>query len=218
MNLFSLPPKIFGSLYFVYNHSPHKTKFNSRSLKEIFLGYSRTQKSCKYFCSSIGRYILFADVIFFSLNLKFSYLFLRQRMTMITCSIGRQYSIVAGQYLKMWLVKIHFDFRIRFISIDDETLVHVLAPDSVPNPAQKSSETVTAQLPGTSATDDLPIAFQKGKRMYSASSFQFCFLFSFIVLLSFIYFFIGLMLDFQECIKNTLFQVGLRRYRRRWRS
>ena len=34
-------------------------------------------------------------------------------------------------------------------------------PVSVSSPAQVSSETVTAQLPGNSTTDDLPIAIQK---------------------------------------------------------
>ena len=62
---FPLPFKIFGSLCFVHNHNPHKTKLDFRSLKGIFLGYSRTQKGYKCFCPFIGRYILFADVTFF---------------------------------------------------------------------------------------------------------------------------------------------------------
>jgi len=40
----------------------------------------------------------------------------------------------------------------------------VSPPVSVPSPPQVSSETVTAQLPGNSTTDDLPIAIQKDKR------------------------------------------------------
>ena len=44
VDLFCLPSKIFGSLYFVYYHNPHKTKLYSQSLKEIFVSYSKTQK------------------------------------------------------------------------------------------------------------------------------------------------------------------------------
>jgi len=81
--------KDFGSLYFVHNHSPYKTKLNSKSLKRIFLGYSRTKKDYKCFCPSIGRYILFADLTFSSLNMGFPHLLLHQMVTMITYSIWR---------------------------------------------------------------------------------------------------------------------------------
>ena len=40
------------------------------SLKEIFLCHSKIQKCYKYFCTSIGRYILSADVIFFESKLE----------------------------------------------------------------------------------------------------------------------------------------------------
>jgi len=69
IDLFTLPPKIFGSLCFVHNHSPRKIKLDSSFLKEIFLGHSRTQKGYKYFCPSIGRDILSADVTFFESKL-----------------------------------------------------------------------------------------------------------------------------------------------------
>ena len=81
--------KDFGSLYFVHNHSPYKTKLNSKSLKGIFLGYSRTKKDYKCFCPSIGRYILFADLTFSSLNMGFPHLLLHKMVTMITYSIRR---------------------------------------------------------------------------------------------------------------------------------
>ena len=57
--------KDFGSLYFVHNHSPYKTKLKSKSLKGIFLGDSRTKKDYKCFCPSISRYILSAHITFF---------------------------------------------------------------------------------------------------------------------------------------------------------
>lgn len=44
--------RFFLSMCFVHNHSPHKAKLDSRSLKEIFLGYSRSQKGYKCYCPS----------------------------------------------------------------------------------------------------------------------------------------------------------------------
>ena len=45
-NLFSLPPKVFGSVCFVYNNDPHIIKLDPRALKSVVLGYSRIQKEC----------------------------------------------------------------------------------------------------------------------------------------------------------------------------
>ena len=47
--------------------------------------------------------------------------------------------------------------------------------------------------------------FEKQTYLYSISSFQFHFLFSFIIFLSFIYFFFKLILDSQECFKSTVY-------------
>ena len=119
--LFPLPLKIFEYLYFVHNHNFHKTKLDFKCLKEIFLGYSRTQKCYTCFCPSIDWYILSADVTFFESKPKIFILLLLlyQRMTLITYSIGRRYSIIVSPHLKMWLVKIHFSFRIHFKPIHD---------------------------------------------------------------------------------------------------
>ena len=65
MDLFSLPPKNFGSFCFIHNHNSHKIKLNPRSLRGIFLSYSITQKGYKCFCPSFSRYFLLADVTFF---------------------------------------------------------------------------------------------------------------------------------------------------------
>ena len=48
---------------------------------------------------------------------------MRQKITMITCFIGRHYSIVMGQRLKICLVKIHFGFTIRFKFLHDVQLL-----------------------------------------------------------------------------------------------
>ena len=42
--LFSLPPRVFGCITFVQDHSPSLSKLAPRALKGMFIGYSRTQK------------------------------------------------------------------------------------------------------------------------------------------------------------------------------
>ncbi|CAH9119777.1 unnamed protein product [Cuscuta epithymum] len=62
--LFPIPPKIFGCTCFVRDVNPHRTKLDPKSLKCIFLGYSRVQKGYRCFCPSIGRYLISIDVSF----------------------------------------------------------------------------------------------------------------------------------------------------------
>ncbi|CAH9083140.1 unnamed protein product [Cuscuta epithymum] len=62
--LFPIPPKIFGCTCFVRDVNPHRTKLDPKSLKCIFLGYSRVQKGYRCFCPSTGRYLISIDVSF----------------------------------------------------------------------------------------------------------------------------------------------------------
>ncbi|MFV0960692.1 DDE-type integrase/transposase/recombinase, partial [Klebsiella pneumoniae] len=45
--MFPLPPKVFGCVCYIHNHSPNLTKLDHRAIKGIFLGYSSTQKGYK---------------------------------------------------------------------------------------------------------------------------------------------------------------------------
>ncbi|XP_019054781.1 PREDICTED: ENHANCER OF AG-4 protein 2-like [Nelumbo nucifera] len=65
MSPFPLPPRVFGCVYFVHNLGPGTNKLDARSLKCIFLGYSRTQKWYKCYHPSSRRSLLCADVTFF---------------------------------------------------------------------------------------------------------------------------------------------------------
>ena len=47
------------------------SKLDPKSLKCIFLGYSRVQKGYRYYCSSLRRYLVSADITFFE-NASFS--------------------------------------------------------------------------------------------------------------------------------------------------
>lgn len=59
--LFSIDPKIFGCTCFVQDVRPHVTKLDHKSLKCIFLGYSRVQKGYKCYCN---KYLVSIDVTF----------------------------------------------------------------------------------------------------------------------------------------------------------
>ncbi|CAL5350327.1 unnamed protein product [Camellia sinensis] len=65
LSLFSIPPKIFGCVCFVHNHSPSRGKLDPRSLKCVFLGYSPTQKGYKCYHPSSRKWFVSMDVTFF---------------------------------------------------------------------------------------------------------------------------------------------------------
>ncbi|XP_029130776.1 exocyst complex component SEC15A [Cajanus cajan] len=61
-DLYPVPLHVFGCTCFVQDFTPGKDKFSAKSLKCIFLGYSRLQKGYRCFCPQLQRYI---DVSFF---------------------------------------------------------------------------------------------------------------------------------------------------------
>ena len=63
-SLFPVEPKIFGCTCFVRDVRPQVTKLDPKSLKCIFLGYSRVQKGYKCYCPSLNRYLVSTDVTF----------------------------------------------------------------------------------------------------------------------------------------------------------
>nr|KYP63464.1 Retrovirus-related Pol polyprotein from transposon TNT 1-94 [Cajanus cajan] len=64
-DLYPVPLRVFGCTCFVHDLTPGKDKFFAKSLKCIFLGYSRLQKGYHCFCPQLQRYIVSADVSFF---------------------------------------------------------------------------------------------------------------------------------------------------------
>lgn len=46
-HLFPIPPKVFGCISYVHVDKSHKTKFNLKALKCIFLRYASSQKGYK---------------------------------------------------------------------------------------------------------------------------------------------------------------------------
>ncbi|GMI78284.1 hypothetical protein HRI_001497700 [Hibiscus trionum] len=63
-NLFPLSPKIFGCICFVRDVRSQVTILDPKSLRCVFLGYSRGQKGYRCYCPGLGRYLVSADVTF----------------------------------------------------------------------------------------------------------------------------------------------------------
>ena len=63
-SLFPIEPQEFWCTCFVRDVRLHVSKLNLKSLKCIFLGYSRVQKGYRCYCPSLRRYLVFADVTF----------------------------------------------------------------------------------------------------------------------------------------------------------
>ena len=64
-SLFPIEPRIFGCTCFVRDVRPQVTKLDPKSLKCVFLGYSRRQKGYRCFSPDLNRYLVSADVTFF---------------------------------------------------------------------------------------------------------------------------------------------------------
>ena len=62
--LFHVSPKVFGCTCFVHDLSPSLGKLSARSIKCVFLGYSRLQKGYKCYSPTTRRYYMSADVTF----------------------------------------------------------------------------------------------------------------------------------------------------------
>ena len=63
--LFNLPLKIFGCIYFAHDNRSDRTKLDPKALKCVFLGYSKTHKGYKYYCSGLNKLMTCADVTLF---------------------------------------------------------------------------------------------------------------------------------------------------------
>ena len=67
--LFLIDPNVFGCTCFVRNVRPQVSKLDPKSLKCIFVGYSRVQKGYRCYCPTLRRYFMFTDVAFFETTL-----------------------------------------------------------------------------------------------------------------------------------------------------
>ena len=70
-SLFPIEPRVFGCTCFGRHVHPHVSKLDPKSLKCIFLGYSRVQKGYRFYCPSLRKYLVSANVTFLE-NIPFS--------------------------------------------------------------------------------------------------------------------------------------------------
>ena len=64
-SLFLIDPKVFGCTCFVRDVRPQVSKLDPKSLKCIFVGYSRVQKGYRCYYPTLRRYFVSIDVTFF---------------------------------------------------------------------------------------------------------------------------------------------------------
>ena len=63
-SLFPIEPRVFGCTCFVRDVHSYVSKLDPKSLKCIFLGYSRVQKGYKCYYPNLCKYLVFVDVTF----------------------------------------------------------------------------------------------------------------------------------------------------------
>ena len=63
--MFPINPEVFGCTCFVRDVRPHVSKLDLKSLKCIFVGYSRVEKGYKCYCPTLRRYFVSTNVTFF---------------------------------------------------------------------------------------------------------------------------------------------------------
>ena len=81
--LLPIEPKVFGCTYFIQDVRPKVSKLDPKSLKCIFLGYSRVQKGYRCYCPPLRQYFVSIDVTFFRVSCFPSLLLLLVRRRMI---------------------------------------------------------------------------------------------------------------------------------------
>uniref|UniRef100_A0A2N9IA04 Integrase catalytic domain-containing protein n=1 Tax=Fagus sylvatica TaxID=28930 RepID=A0A2N9IA04_FAGSY len=136
-NPFSVPPRVFGCVSFVHNHSPNRDKLDPRAHKCIFLGYSRTQKGYRCYSPSLRKHFVSADVTFFEDIPYYS-------------PQGRQ--LQESMFMFVGEIRMSLSF-------------HHLPPVEFSLPLPPSASPSADSPPPQSTSDlDLPIAIRKGKR------------------------------------------------------
>ena len=68
-SLFPIEPRVFRCTCFVRDVCPHVSKLDPKSLKCIFLGYSRAKKGYRCYRPTLRHYFVFTNVTFFETTL-----------------------------------------------------------------------------------------------------------------------------------------------------
>ena len=163
--LFPIDSKVFECTCFVLDIRPQVSKLDPKSLKYIFVGYSRVQKGYACYCPTLQRYFVSTDVtIFETTPFSFSSPFTSQGegddILMYTISPPVPPAPLAPSAPTSTPVPIK-------PPITQVYSQHLNPPVSSPTPAASPSDSVQ--------NDDLPIALHKGEHQCASpiSSFVF---------------------------------------------
>ncbi|XP_078445042.1 uncharacterized protein LOC144714219 [Wolffia australiana] len=164
--LFALPPRTFGCVAFVHDHSPNLSKLAPRSLKGVSVGYSRTQKGYRVYLPDQRRYLVSADVTFFETTRYFTTTpsMPTSPPTSSTLTLPSPSSIVPPPLLDVILESPSSCTSPPSLGPPAPSVL-TPEPDSV-EPPGGSSPTSASSAPLASAPTDLhlPIALRKGTR------------------------------------------------------
>ena len=166
-NPFSVPPRVFGCVSFVHNHSPNRDKLDPRAHKCIFLGYSRTQKGYRCYSPSLRKHFVSADVTFFEDIPYYSPQGRHLQESMLSAPVIPTHVPIAPPTSPISIVppvpsisQVYVRRRNK-----DVPLVPPLPPVEFSLPLPPSASPSADSPPPQSTSDlDLPIAIRKGKR------------------------------------------------------
>jgi transposase InsO family protein len=166
-NPFSVPPRVFGCVSFVHNHSPNRDKLDPRAHKCIFLGYSRTQKGYRCYSPSLRKHFVSADVTFFEDIPYYSPKGRQLQESMLSAPVIPTHVPIAPPTSPISIVPPVPPISQVYVRRrnQDVPLVPPPPPVEFSLPLPPSALTSEDSPPPQSTSDlDLPIAIRKGKR------------------------------------------------------
>ena len=157
--LFAFDPKVFGCTCFVRDVRPQVSKLDPKSLKCIFVGYSRVKKGYRCYCSTLRCYFVSTDIAFFETT-PFSIL------STVT-SQGEEEDLLVYTLALPSVSPILAFFPAHVKPPITQVYTRNQHPSVLsPPPAASTSDLVLS--------DDLPIALRKGKRQCAHPISSFC--------------------------------------------
>jgi hypothetical protein len=167
-NPFSVPPRVFGCVSFVHNHSPNRDKLDPRAHKCIFLGYSRTQKGYRCYSPSLRKHFVSADVTFFEDIPYYSPQGRQLQESMLSAPVIPTYVPIAPPTSPISIVPPVPPISQVYVRRQNQDVPLVPPPPppvefSLPLPPS-ASPSADSPPPQSTSDLDLPIAIRKGKR------------------------------------------------------
>uniref|UniRef100_A0A2N9I8J9 Uncharacterized protein n=1 Tax=Fagus sylvatica TaxID=28930 RepID=A0A2N9I8J9_FAGSY len=166
-NSFSIPPRVFGCVSFVHNHTPNRDKLDPCAHKCIFLGYSRTQKGYRCYSPSLRKHFVSADVTFFEDIPYYSPKGRQLQESMLSAPVIPTHVPIAPLTSPISIVPHVPPISQVYVRRrnHDVPLVPPPTPVEFSLPLPPSASTSEDSPPPQSTSDlDLPIAIRKGKR------------------------------------------------------